>query len=53
MEEKTKHWNFKYQIQDPIFCHVYGLNSENAEKDRSFKLTAQPWQDSQATPDGD
>ena len=25
------YWNFKYQILDPIFSHVYELNIVNAE----------------------
>ena len=33
MTEKTRHCTLKYQIQDPVFHHAYGLNIENAEKD--------------------
>ena len=51
--EKTQHWNLKYQIQDPVFHHVYGLNIENVEKDRSFELKVQSWQHSQTIPDRD
>ena len=25
------YWNFKYQILDPIFSHIYELNIVNAE----------------------
>ena len=28
---KKQYWNFKYQILNPIFPHVYELNIVNAE----------------------
>ena len=33
--------HFKYQIQDPVFHHAYGLNIENAEKDWNIKIKVQ------------
>ena len=31
MVEKKLHWNWKYQVQDPIYLHIYELNYVNAE----------------------
>ena len=53
MTEKIHHWNLKYQIQDPIFHDVYGMNVENPEKNCNFELKLQPCKQWQTTSDWD
>ena len=51
MAEKKKHWNLKYQIQDPIILQVYELNIMNAETGKNVELKEQHWQHSEAISD--